>query len=309
MPFVILFIAVMFIFLGIGRVAGSGRARSQFKPLPEVYGAERESQINDLERIIREIENYKAQLLPTWRRGIDDIITLARGNIEILPAPVQLKNQLEPLKHLLKRMTSYEFNSSELERGMYGIKKSLLDQKASMERYRNLQGQYGSKTSPTTQTETKDTRGGKTFKSIDTSKMQDASAKSLVEKGLTKLTKIHDYKEKIKNETTSKKVDEVAEVVYEILAEISRDEKDAKLAKNFVNNYLDSTLNILKKYCELESGRISSDNVTALLERTNSVLDTIREGFVKQLEKLKADDIMELEVEMETLRKTLELEG
>ncbi|MFA6504710.1 MAG: 5-bromo-4-chloroindolyl phosphate hydrolysis family protein [Treponemataceae bacterium] len=138
---------------------------------------------------------------------------------------------------------------------------------------------------------------------------QENSLATSLQEGKAKLTEIEKFRKLVGDRPTVAKVDAICGIVEKILAEIKRDPGDLKEARQFLTYYLDATINILKKYVQLSSQNVKDANIRLSLERTESMLDTIRSAFEKQLTRLLSNDVMDLDTELSLLEKTIKMEG
>jgi 5-bromo-4-chloroindolyl phosphate hydrolysis protein len=72
---------------------------------------------------------------------------------------------------------------------------------------------------------------------------------------------------------------------------------------------LDSTINILNKYVELSAQDIEDEDIKKSLAKAETMLQTIRDAFEKQLGRLLSNDAMDLDAELATLEQTIKMEG
>lgn len=124
-----------------------------------------------------------------------------------------------------------------------------------------------------------------------------------------KLKTLESNKNRIKKAQVRSKLDEICSSVRKILDNFKKDPKDIKAAKNFLNYYLDATITLVEKYVDLSSKEARSQNIEETLAKAENLLDVIKESFKKQYIKLLDDDVMNLDVEIEVLEKTLKMEG
>lgn len=124
-----------------------------------------------------------------------------------------------------------------------------------------------------------------------------------------KLEILKSHAERADKASVKTKLQDISRTVENILENFKKDPKDIKAAKNFLNYYLDATINLIGKYEDLSTRRVKSENIQATLAKAESLMNIIRESFHKQYEKLLEDDVMNLDVEIEVLEKTLKMEG
>jgi len=114
---------------------------------------------------------------------------------------------------------------------------------------------------------------------------------------------------KIPNPTFRAKVDAIADVIRRILDDLEEDPTDIPKARQFLNYYLDATLNVVKRYAQLSEKASGDPEIRESLEKVENTLDTIKDAFEKQLRILLEHDKMDLDTELTVLRRTIEMEG
>ncbi|MDQ1354621.1 MAG: hypothetical protein QG657_4930 [Acidobacteriota bacterium] len=133
--------------------------------------------------------------------------------------------------------------------------------------------------------------------------------KKTLEEGYWKLGQIRAFAGRIQDKRISRKVEAIGNAVEEIFENFKKDPKDIKAARSFLNYQLDAAIKVITKYYELSNRRVQSADITGSLNKTESLLESIEKAFKNQLAKLLEDDVMELDTEVELLKKTLKMEG
>jgi hypothetical protein len=90
-----------------------------------------------------------------------------------------------------------------------------------------------------------------------------------------------------------------------ILLEIERDPGDIRRARRFLVTYLDGTRDVVKKYAAQQQDLAD----TPLGANFRHVLGTIETVFAEQIEVLKKNESLDLEVQIDVLKTQLEREG
>ena len=85
--------------------------------------------------------------------------------------------------------------------------------------------------------------------------------------------------------------------------------KDIKRARQFVNYYLDSTVKIVTRYVELSNTQVITPETEKSLKKVEELMRTVKVSFEHQLQQLLEDDLLDLDTEVEVLKKTLKMEG
>jgi 5-bromo-4-chloroindolyl phosphate hydrolysis protein len=90
---------------------------------------------------------------------------------------------------------------------------------------------------------------------------------------------------------------------------IQEDPTKLKPSQQFLNYYLDATVNILTKYVDLAGKDVRDAEIQKSLLKVETTLITIKDAFDKQLAKLLSNDAMNLDVEIQVLEQTINSEG
>lgn len=94
-----------------------------------------------------------------------------------------------------------------------------------------------------------------------------------------------------------------------ILHDLRKEPQDYKAARSFLEYYPSAVLKVLGRYLELQTHADTDPSIRSSLTRTESMLGTIARAFEKQLAQLLQDDVMDLDTELELLRRTMQSEG
>ena len=127
--------------------------------------------------------------------------------------------------------------------------------------------------------------------------------------GREKIKSLESYATMIKDQSVIKKVNHIIEVINRIFENFKKDPKDIKVARQFLSYYFDATLRIVNMYVDLSSQKIRTPEIAATLLKAENMLNSIALAYEKLLTKLLEDDIMNLDVEIETLEKTFRAEN
>lgn len=107
----------------------------------------------------------------------------------------------------------------------------------------------------------------------------------------------------------SAKIDRIEDLTRKIFAILDqRPEKEAQLY-NFMNYYLPTTLKALESYARLEAQGIETAAIKEAKQKINNALDELADGYEKQLDKLFADDVVDITADIDVMRKMLHKDG
>lgn len=133
--------------------------------------------------------------------------------------------------------------------------------------------------------------------------------KEVIADGQKKITDMKTLLARINNYVIQEKVKSIIKTTEEIFADFEKDPKDIKAARQFLNYYLDATIKVLTQYVSITENTVISDKAKQTLEKVENLLETLDKAYKKQLHKLYEDDVMNLDVELSVLEKTIKSEG
>ena len=137
---------------------------------------------------------------------------------------------------------------------------------------------------------------------------KEAIAETIREGGI-RIAEIRTAMHKIGNREIRNKIDSVCGIADSILDDFRRNPKHLKNAKRFTLYYLDATNRIVDRYSTVSANPVKTPETEAVLQRTEDVLELIDDTFRKQLGKLTDGELMDLDVEITLLEKTIKSEG
>jgi 5-bromo-4-chloroindolyl phosphate hydrolysis protein len=132
--------------------------------------------------------------------------------------------------------------------------------------------------------------------------------KQTIAEGQKKAKEILSYSTQVKNPSVKKKIQDIYAVCGKIFDDFEKDPKDIKAARQFLSYYLESTVNILKRYVDLAAHGELNPEIQASLKKVENLLDTIKTAFEKQLARLLEDDVMDLDAEIAVLEQTMKMD-
>ena len=123
-----------------------------------------------------------------------------------------------------------------------------------------------------------------------------------------KIRELEKLAKQIRNENIRAKIAHIITVVKKIYENIRKDPEKMKLARQFLSYYFDTSISIVNKYSQLSIQDVHSPEISKALQKAEDMLGSIDIAFDKQLAKLLSNDVMDLDVEIETLEKTFKAE-
>lgn len=129
---------------------------------------------------------------------------------------------------------------------------------------------------------------------------------SVADATLRRIRKINDD---IANPELSDKIDHIESLtakIFQLLEE--RPEKAGEL-RSFMNYYLPQTLKILENYAKLEAQGIEGDNIAEAKQKIEGMMDKLVDGYETQLDKLFADDVLDISADLKVMETMLAKDG
>lgn len=120
-----------------------------------------------------------------------------------------------------------------------------------------------------------------------------------------KLDDIRQHARTLANPDLTRRIDGILARANDVLDELERDPKDLPRARRFLNVYLDGTRNVIRDYAKRQHDFADTD----IGQNFTTVLGTIDTVFAQQLEHLKKDEALDLEVAIQVLETQLNKEG
>ena len=104
-------------------------------------------------------------------------------------------------------------------------------------------------------------------------------------------------------------IDGIASATQRIIDSVKAEPKQLRNAYQFFGYYLEAALKIVKRYADMASRPVQSDEERAAMSSVEAELGTIKAAFEKQLTLLNEANMIDLDVELSVLKKTIEMEG
>lgn len=123
------------------------------------------------------------------------------------------------------------------------------------------------------------------------------------------LAEIRAINDAIDNEKLSAQIDRIGMITAKIFDYQKSHPAKSPQLHSFLSYYLPTTLKILRAYAQLEDQEVDGENITAAMERIESMMDKVVEGFETQLDKLFQGDAMDITADVEVLERMLAKDG
>lgn len=123
------------------------------------------------------------------------------------------------------------------------------------------------------------------------------------------LLQIRAANDAIADPVMSAKIDRIEAITRRILTCQKDHPERAGQLRSFLNYYLPTTLKILNSYAEMANQGIEGENISAAKGRIEAMMDKVVEGFEKQLDKLYADDLLDITSDISVMEKMMAKDG
>ena len=130
-----------------------------------------------------------------------------------------------------------------------------------------------------------------------------------IEEGSEKVLKIRKLSRNINKLNIRTKTEEICVIADKIFLQLKKNPKGVSYIKKFLNYYLDAMETIISKYQDISSQDINSDEVEGALIKVENFLDRAKKTFIVQQERLVANDIEALKMEVSLFEDTMKSEG
>lgn len=123
------------------------------------------------------------------------------------------------------------------------------------------------------------------------------------------LKHIRDVNDAIANPELSRKIERIEELTAKIFRLLEERPEKAGQLRSFMNYYLPQTLKILESYSKLEAQGIEGENIAEAKQKIESMMDKVVDGYETQLDKLFADDVLDISADLKVMESMLEKDG
>jgi 5-bromo-4-chloroindolyl phosphate hydrolysis protein len=102
---------------------------------------------------------------------------------------------------------------------------------------------------------------------------------------------------------------EILEICESIFKNLEEKPQDLKVIRQFFTYYIDAILTIFQKYNAIANSGLTGDKKGQIDKQMTENLAMVKELFQSKLKKLLENDFIDLDVELQTLNKMMEMEG
>ena len=144
---------------------------------------------------------------------------------------------------------------------------------------------------------------------LEMESVHDEYYQTILNEGYEKLKSIQSEVGNIKNQVIQKDGIEILEICESIFKNLEENPTDIKVIRQFFTYYLDALLTIFQKYNQIAKSGMKGEKENQINEQMTQNLGMVKELLHSKLRKLFEDDFMDLDTELQTLNKMMEMEG
>lgn len=122
----------------------------------------------------------------------------------------------------------------------------------------------------------------------------------VINNGISKVEQIREMNESVQDVRINLDIQKIITVAEKIFEDFRKDPDDIRDARQFLNTYLDTTVELVQKYIKVQDR--SGDEAEAVKVKFRDSLVQIEELFENQYEKLVSDEVFEFDVELDVFR-------
>jgi predicted RND superfamily exporter protein len=115
------------------------------------------------------------------------------------------------------------------------------------------------------------------------------------------IRQIKELNDRIKDEQMSRKIDRIQDLTQKIFDQIKSDPEHENKTRKFMNYYLPTTLKLLDAYSRYEALGVRGENIDQAMSNIENTMDTVLQGFEKQLDELYGADTMDVSADISVL--------
>ena len=105
------------------------------------------------------------------------------------------------------------------------------------------------------------------------------------------------------------KINDIISVTEKIFLNLHEDRDDYRQIKRFADYYLPTTIKLLGTYESVGQSDVQGENLTSMLNRIDTALDTIQDSYVKFFDSLFENQALDIETDIVVLENLLKQEG
>lgn len=137
----------------------------------------------------------------------------------------------------------------------------------------------------------------------------DPEVDQLILKGRAQLQELGTLGDAVGSAALRGHVDALEMLGTKIFAALEEDTSRLGRTRKFLNYYLPTTVNLLRRYRALEMQQAEGENITATMEKIEDMLGKVETAFRKQLDNLYEAEAMDITADIQVMQQIMASEG
>lgn len=137
----------------------------------------------------------------------------------------------------------------------------------------------------------------------------DAEVDQLIMTGRQQLAEMRQLGDAVDSPEISAQAEELAALTGKIFSALEEDTSRLGRTRKFLNYYLPTTVKLLRRYRMLEQQRADGGNITETMHKIETMLQTVRLAFRKQLDNLYEAEAMDITADIQVMQQVMAAEG
>lgn len=137
----------------------------------------------------------------------------------------------------------------------------------------------------------------------------DPEVDQLIVAGREQLAAMRQMGDTIENCTITETVEVLEALTGKIFLALEEDTARLGRTRKFLNYYLPTTVNLLRRYRALEQQKAAGDNITATMHSIEGMLEKVHLAFEKQLDNLYEAEAMDITADIQVMQQVMAAEG
>jgi len=146
-------------------------------------------------------------------------------------------------------------------------------------------------------------------KEKDTSVVESLGVVGALSQAKKTNTEIFNMIARVEDANLKKDIEEIHSTCSKIIKAVEKNPEKYDKAQTFFSYYLPVTLNILKKYDDIENQNLSTADIKNFLDKTKNMVGKVNDVFKQQLENLYQTEIVDTDAEMKVFNSMLQSDG
>lgn len=130
-----------------------------------------------------------------------------------------------------------------------------------------------------------------------------------IETGRSAMKELKAIHDRVTKPSLSAQLRQLEQLTGDIFASLQRHPETLPQLQTFLDYYLPTTLKLLRSYDELQQQSVQGENIRGAMDSIEGMLDTVLQGFRKQLDSLYASQSVDITADVAVLQRMMASQG